>query len=367
MIKNCYIHIPFCKNICTYCDFCKMFYNQNMVFNYLNALEKEIQSTYQGEELETIYIGGGTPNCLNVEELERLFQILSILHKSSNMEFTVEGNIDYFTEEKLLLFKKNGVNRLSIGIESSNPETLKKLGRNLDISLTKEGIKKAREIGFSNINVDLIYAIDGECNHQLDEDISFLLSLSVEHISTYSLMIEDHTILKMQGEKNIDEDLDYSMYQTICKKLKENGYLHYEISNFSKKGYYSKHNLCYWNNQEYYGFGLGASSYLHDKRITNTRSYSKYIKGEFVKEIENVGISEKIEYQILLNLRKKEGISLEEFKRLYKKELISFYNYSSLLKEGLLVLENNYLFIPEDKWYISNEIIVRLLGCEVYG
>lgn len=365
MIKNCYIHIPFCKNICTYCDFCKMYYNKKMLSKYLDALEKEVKSLYKGELLETIYIGGGTPNSLDIDELERLFHIINYLNKIKDIEFTFEGNIDCFTKEKLILLKKYGVNRLSIGIESINKKNLKYLGRSLDKNKIIETIKLMRELGFSNINVDLIYAIPSETINELKEDISFILSLDIEHISTYSLMIEDNTMLKINGEVNISDDLDYLMYKEICSILKDNNYIHYEISNFSKNNYFSKHNLCYWNNREYYGFGLGASSYIGNKRIMNTRSFSKYIDGNYIKEIENVMNKEIMEYQIILNLRKKEGISLIEFRELFGKELINCYDYTNLVNDGLLCLRDKYLFIDEDKWYISNEIIVRLLGCEV--
>ena len=295
MIKNCYIHIPFCKNICTYCDFSKMFYNKEMVNKYLDSLEKEINSIYKGEILDTIYIGGGTPNSLDIIELERLFKIISIFKKSNDIEFTIEGNIECFTKEKLLLLKKYGVNRLSIGIESINKDNLKLLGRSIDTKKVKEIISLARKIGFNNINLDLIYAIRGEDLNILKEDLDFLLSLDVEHISTYSLMIEDNTILGINKINTINEDLDYQMYKYISDTLRNNSYIHYEISNYSKEGYYSRHNLCYWNNREYYGFGMGASSYIDDKRITNTRSFNKYIEGDYIKEIEIISLKEKEE------------------------------------------------------------------------
>ena len=366
MIKNCYIHIPFCKSICTYCDFSKMYYDEGMVQSYLNALKREIESIYQGEILDTIYIGGGTPLCLSLDELKELFDILSIFNKSKEIEFTIEGNIESITKEKLIFLKEQGVNRLSIGIETIDSNLLKYLGRSIDKNQVKDVISMAREIGFSNINVDLMYAIPGEDISTLKKDLDFLLTLDVEHISTYSLMIEDHTLLKIKNQKNISEELDEEMYQFICDTLKNKDYIHYEISNFCKDGYSSMHNLCYWNNLNYYGFGLGASSYIIDKRITNTRSFQKYLSNQFIKEVEIVSRKENIEYQVLLNLRKKEGISFLEFKKRFLLDFEDVYDYSSLIEEGFLKLMDHHLFIPEEKWYISNEIIVRLLGSEVY-
>lgn len=365
MIKNCYIHIPFCNNICSYCDFCKIFYNENMVNRYLDSLEKEIDSIYKNEELETIYIGGGTPSCLNIKQLERLFIILSKLNKANNIEYTIEGNIQSTTKEKLLLYKKYGINRLSLGIESINKENLKLLERETIKEEVIEKIKIMRNQGFNNINVDLIYAIPNETIKTLEEDIDFILSLDVEHISTYSLIIEENTKLYINNIKNIDEELDYEMYNLITKKLKDNNYNHYEISNFAKDGYESIHNNCYWENRQYYGFGLGASSYINDKRITNTRSISNYLNNRYIKEIENITEEIKEEYEVILGLRLLRGINLDNYKKKYNKELKDKYNYNDLLKENLLILKDGYLSIPEDKIYISNEIIVRLLEKEI--
>lgn len=365
MLSNCYIHIPFCSSICSYCDFCKLLYNKQFVSSYLNALEKEIENTYQKEELKTIYIGGGTPSALSIEELEILFNILNKLKKTPDCEITIEGNFESTTKEKLLLYKKYGINRLSFGLESTKEKNLKFLERKVDKKQVKEVIETARTLGFNNINIDLMYALPTETKKDLENDIDFLLSLNIEHISTYSLIIEPHTKLSIKKTRNIDEDLDYEMYELICKKLRNHKYCHYEISNFSKKGYESKHNLCYWNNSEYYGFGLGASSYLGNKRTTNTRSISKYLNGNYQSEIEVLNESDIIEYEIILNLRKSSGISLEGFSNKYKKELKEFYNYKDLLTNGLLVQKNKQLFIPEDKWYISNEIILKILEGEV--
>ena len=360
-MKSCYIHIPFCNKICSYCDFCKLYYNKELVNKYLSSLEKEIKEIYKEEVLETIYIGGGTPSSLSLDELEKLFKILSILNKDKNIEYTIENNFDSITKEKLQLYKKYGINRLSFGIETTNNDYLNLLNRSLSKDKVKEIINYSKEIGINNINVDLIYALPNESIIDLEKDIDFILSLNIPHISTYSLIIEDNTILKINNYKNISEDLDSEMYNYICKRLKDNNYIHYEISNFSKEGYYSKHNLCYWNNKEYYGFGLGSSSYINNKRITNTRSITNYLKGKYIKEEEIIDTDSNIEYEVILNLRKKEGIDLISFKDKYKKDLLSIYNYKELVNNKFLIHKNNHLYIPEDKWYISNEIIVRLL------
>ena len=351
MIKNCYIHIPFCNKICSYCDFCKLYYDEKFVNRYLNELEKEIKSIYKGEVLDTIYIGGGTPSSLNNKQLERLFEILKLFNKSETVEFTIESNFENINEEKLLIYKKNGINRLSFGLESINENNLTFLNRNITKKKINNTINSCRNLGFNNINIDLIYALPVEDISILKNDLDYIFSLDIEHISTYSLMIEDHTRLKINNIENISEELDYEMYKLICKEMKKNNYYHYEISNFSKPGYESKHNLCYWNNDNYYGFGLGASSYIDNKRITNTRSINKYLNGNYRLDIIELSDNDLIEYKIMLNLRKAEGISLKEVKL----------DVRDLVKEGLLKEENNRVRIPEEKWYVSNEIILRVL------
>ena len=367
MIKNCYIHIPFCDKICSYCDFCKMYKIDKFIDTYLDALEREIKSIYKGEVLETIYIGGGTPSSLNINQLKRLFNILSIFKRSSDCEYTIENNFENIDREKLELYKEVGINRLSFGIETINKKSLKLLDRDIDLDKVNNTIKICRELGFNNINVDLMYALPNESIEELEKDLEFIYSLDVEHISTYSLIIEDHTILGINKTKSVSEDLDYEMYKYICSSMKNNGYKHYEISNFSKDGYSSRHNLCYWDNSNYYGFGLGASSYIDNMRITNTRSLNNYKKEKYVKEIEYLNIDDTMEYEVILNLRKSSGIDLDVFKSKYNKSLIDVYNYNDLVDLGLLILNNNYLYIPEDKWYISNSIIVDVLERKIYG
>jgi len=362
MIKYCYIHIPFCSRICSYCDFCKMLNYDKFIDTYLDALEEEIKTIYKGDTLDTIYIGGGTPSSLNINQLKRLFEILKIFNKSKDIEITIEGNFESTSLDKLQLYKEYGINRLSFGIETINNKYLDFLNRKLDLNEVKEVLKNSRDLGFNNINVDLMYALKDESIKDLEIDLDYVLSLDVEHISTYSLIIEDHTILGINKIDNIDPDLDDDMYKLICNKLKDNGYIHYEISNFCKENYESKHNNSYWANENYYGFGLGASSYIENRRTTNTRSLNHYKLKRYPKEIEYLDTNSMMEYEVILNLRRNTGIDLNKFKEKYNKELSEVYNYKRLLDIGLLVLDNNHLYIPEDKWYISNYILTCILG-----
>lgn len=354
-----YIHIPFCNSICTYCDFCKIFYNKKYINDYLNNLEQEIKVRYKSEIVNTIFIGGGTPSSLDDEELIRLMNIIEIFKLNDNYEFTVECNIESITENKLKIMKKYGVNRISIGVESFDNSIIKLLGRNH----TKKDVYNKIEIVkryFSNINIDLIYAAYDDINI-LKSDIDCFLKLDIPHISTYSLIIEDNTMLKINGMKNIDEDIDYEMYKYIEDALEKNDYIHYEISNYAKNGYQSKHNLVYWNNEEYYGFGLSSTSYINNERITNTKNLRKYLNGEYLDTSVYEDKDIRMENEIMLGLRKLDGIDLDRFKEKFNVSLEDIYNIDNLISEGYLVKEDNYIKINKKYMYISNEIIVRIL------
>ena len=361
MVRSCYIHIPFCEHICSYCDFSKMYYHEEWCKRYLDALKNEISMYYQGEELDTIYIGGGTPSSLSISNLESLFQILELLKKSPSCEMTVECNIENITFEKLELFKKKGINRLSIGIESSNPEILSLLERSYSKEKILSCMNLVKQFGFSNINVDLIYAIPSETMDMLLADLEFILSFNVSHISTYSLMIEEHTKLFNQKVMPIREELDFEMYETIHQKLTDAGYEHYEISNFSKSGFRSKHNMTYWKNKEYYGFGLGASGFIFGIRYSNTRSFQDYEKGKYHDIEEKVSKQLDMENEIMLGFRTMEGISKETFKKKYGYDFKEIDVVSSLLEQGKLVETETSYYIPFRYWYISNEILIHFI------
>lgn len=356
-----YIHIPFCKSICAYCDFCKVLYNKEWAVAYLKKLKDEIKDRYMGEKIKTIYIGGGTPSSLSIKEIEYLLALTNLLNIQELEEFTFECNIEDITEELLDLLTKFKVNRLSIGIESFNEENLLLMKRKTDYKDAKRKMELIRSKGFNNVNLDLIYALPGEKMSTLKKDIKLLLSLNPEHISTYSLMIEDNTFLNYKKVNNISEEIDASMYEYICKKLKKAGYNHYEISNFAKEKCESKHNLVYWNNEEYYGFGCGASGYIAGVRYDNTRSLSKYLNGE-VNSTDNLLSAETImEYELMLGFRKIEGIKLQEFYDKYKVNMQDVFPIKPLIKNGDLIYKDGYIKINPKKLYVMNEILLKLV------
>ncbi len=349
VVKSAYIHIPFCKSICSYCDFCKMYYNENQVQKYLNALEKEIDLYYKNERLKTIYIGGGTPSSLSISELKQLFSIINKFRVDKVYEFTFECNVEDLSEELLKLLKENKVNRLSIGVESFNEKTLNILGRKYNFNV-KDRINLAKKY-FSNINIDLIYGVNGETLKDLKQDLIRFTELDLNHISIYSLILENNTILKVSNYQEIDEDLCRDMYDYIVSFLESKGYEHYEISNFAKSGFRSLHNLTYWYNNKYYGFGLGASGYIGNVRYTNTRSKSKYLKGNY--RLEEEIISQKIDMEnfMILGLRKTEGISKRDFFKRYNKQIEDVFDVRKLKQN-----KDNY-YIDKNMLYISNSIL----------
>ena len=359
MVKSAYIHIPFCNNICSYCDFCKLLYNKNFVKKYLDALEKEITNNYKNEILDTIYVGGGTPSSLSVSELNKLFSIIKIFKLSKEYEFTFEVNIEDITEEKLEILKENKVNRLSIGIESFNDKYLKYLGRNYTSDIINEKVELAKKY-FDNINVDLMYALKNESLDDLEEDIDKILKLDIKHISCYSLIIEKNTKLYIDNTKYISDDLDSDMYDLIDKKL-ENKYHRYEVSNYSITSYESRHNLTYWKNNEYYGFGLGAAGYIDNIRYTNTRNLSKYISGSYEGQEEVLTKEDKIKYEFILGLRLTSGINKDNFNKKYGININEIEIIKKLINKGLLIDDKINIYVPKKYFYVLNDILVNFV------
>ncbi len=358
-MKSAYIHIPFCKTICSYCDFCKVYANEKWINEYLSSLELEIKNKYKGEVLDTIYIGGGTPSCLNNNELKKLFSILNILKKSSDIEFTFECNIEDINIDKINILKNNNVNRISIGVQSFIKKNIEFLNRHHTKEEVFEKIELLKQNGFDNINIDLIYAIPFETLEDLEYDLDCFLELDIPHISTYSLIIEENTKLFIDKYEPISDELDYEMYKLINVKL--SNYHHYEISNFAKIGYESKHNLTYWNNNLYYGFGLNAVGYDGINRYTNTKNLTKYLKNNWLQEKEEITFNQQIENAFILGFRKIDGINIEEFKNKYNLDLNNNQIVNKLIKQGRLVKEGNFIKIKEEYIYTSNNILIEFI------
>lgn len=357
--KSLYIHIPFCESICDYCDFTKLQYFHSFAEKYLVALKKELNEKVTNKELDTIYIGGGTPTSLNDEQFEELLKMVDPLAKCVK-EYTVEANPESLTLSKIKLLKKYGINRVSIGVESTNNQILKSINRKHTFEDVKTAVDNLRENGINNINLDLIIGLPNVSFKMLEKDINNILSLNPNHISCYSLTVHEHTVFYINKIEEPNEEYSYEAYKTINSLLEENGFIHYEVSNWSKPGFESLHNLTYWRNEQYYGLGLGASGYIDNIRYKNTTNFNKYIS--FINEIEQevVTLEDNRQYEIMLRLRTKEGIDVLDFKDKFgydiyerNKDVIDDYvNRGYLLTsarrivptfEGMMILDKIYL------------------------
>ena len=329
----------------------------------MNALLCEIKTKYKGEELKTIYFGGGTPTLLEAEELK---EILDLFNFSSETEITIEANPETITLDKLIKIKEAGFNRISLGIQSFDNNLLKEIGRNHTEDTIYCAIENIKKAGFSNISIDLIYGLPNQTMALWKSDLEKAVCLDVQHISSYGLKIEDDSFFGKNIPKNLpDDEMQAAMFTELCKHLKENNFSHYEISNFAKSGYESNHNCAYWKNKNYYGFGLNASGYEENIRYKNLCNFEEYIKTPTKHEEEEIlSQTETMENEIFLALRLKSGINLTDFNNKFNinfeekyKEIIDKYSKLKLLK-----IENNRCYLTENGMLFSNEIMSEFIN-----
>ena len=351
--KSLYIHIPFCEHICIYCDFTKLFYNQKYEKPYLDSLENEIKSKVTNK-VRTLYFGGGTPTALSDEGFERILRFAS-QYLEAEYEFTVETNVENLTESKLDIMKKYGVNRLSIGVQSTCNALLKKIGRHHTFEEAQKIVFLAKSKGFSNINIDLIYGFKNESLNDLKQDLEEFIKLDIDHISIYSLIVEKGSILYNQKYSEQEETESRKFYEFIISFLRQNGYERYEISNFARNHKYSSHNLTYWHNEEYYGCGLGASGYVDGVRYENTKSLPEYLKGNYISSSEKVGEQELEEYFLLTNLRLEQGFLKADYKKQFGVDFEK--KYESKIKNFSL---NKYFDFKDDQVRLTDEGLILM-------
>lgn len=330
MADSVYIHIPFCKSKCKYCSFVS-FTNSEKQDEYVRALIDEIKYYYKGESIKTLYFGGGTPSLLSILNLKRIIKIFDL---KQDCEVTIEVNPDDANLEYFKSLTNLGFNRISLGSQSFNNNVLKEIGRRHTSEQVINAIQLAKEAGFKNISLDLIYGLPIA---DIEEDLKIITTLGVQHISTYGLKIEENSYWGKFPPQNLpDEDKQADMYLKVNEYLEKQDYKRYEISNFSLKGYESKHNLNYWNNAEYYGFGIAAHGYINGIRYSNCCNFEKYIQDSTVHELEHlVTEKEKLEEEIFLGFRKEEGINIAKINKNFNIDFDE--KYKSPLKK----------FIPE--------------------
>lgn len=375
MIKNAYIHIPFCKSKCNYCSFVS-YPTLELKEGYLNALISQIKIEYKGESMETLYFGGGTPSILSVTEFEKL---LSMFNLAKDAEITAEINPEGVDEDYLRGLKKVGINRISIGSQTLDDKILKTIGRRHNSQRIKDVVNKAKAVGFGNLSLDLIYGLPEQNLVGFEKDLKTVVDLNVQHVSLYGLKIEEGCYFYKNLPNALpDSDLQADMYLKAIEMLKNAGFEHYEISNFAKKGFESKHNLNYWQNNTYYGFGCSASGYIYPPpqpshlkeggsiRYTNESALKKYIANPTEKSSQDVLSNQEIlEEAIFLGLRKMSGINIQEINDKFGIDFEQKYSkiIDQYLKTGHLIQTEKGYALSVDGILVSNEILAEFIDC----
>ncbi len=368
---SAYVHIPFCTQICYYCDFSKVFIKNQPVDDYLQALIREFES-YDIEQLRTLYIGGGTPTSITAQQLDYLLTNLTKhLDLSVLEEFTIEANPGDLTDDKIEVLKKSAINRVSLGVQTFNDKQLKRIGRSHNESQIYSTIDHLKTAGLDNISIDLIYALPGQTMEDVKENVAKAIALDIPHLSLYSLILEHHTVFmnKMRrGKLNLpQEDLEVEMFEYIIAELEANGFEHYEISNFTKPGFESRHNLMYWDNAEYYGVGAGASGYLNGVRYRNRGPIQHYLKavseGNARLSEEVLTKDEMMEEELFLGLRKKSGVSIAKFEEKFGVSFEEHYGQivTELCQQGLLVSDDKVVRMTKKGLFLGDTVAEKFI------
>ena len=361
MKEALYVHIPFCDSICSYCDFARVYNNEDRVDAYLKVLETDILSK-DLTQLKTIYIGGGTPSALNLRQLRTLFELLEPYTKEL-IEYTIEINPESLDQDKASLMSEYGINRASLGMQVTQNNLLKIINRKHTIEEVSTAIDILKKAGIHNISVDLMYGIPEQTLENVLESIKVIHSFDITHVSLYSLTIEPDSAFGRLGYKEVDRNLDASMYEESIKSLKDFGFNRYEISNFSKKGYESKHNKYYWRYDDFIGVGLHASGKEDHKRYTNTRNIQEYLEGDFNPEIIDLTLEDEMFEYIMMNLRLSEGMSISKYNEMFNLDFYMKHKIAidELKSEGLIIIEDDNIRASDEGLELLFDVLERFM------
>ena len=368
---SAYVHIPFCTQICYYCDFSKVFIKNQPVDSYLEHLIEEYDS-YDIQKLRTLYIGGGTPTALSAPQLAFLLEKLTDkLDLSYLEELTIEANPGDLDQEKIAVLKDSPVNRVSLGVQTFNDRMLKQIGRSHLEKDIYENIANLKKAGFDNISIDLIYALPKQTMEDVKTNVAKAIALDIPHMSLYSLILENHTVFMNRMRRGKlplpKEDLEAEMFEYIIAELEKAGFEHYEISNFSKPGFESRHNLMYWDNAEYYGIGAGASGYVDGVRYKNHGPIRHYLQaveaGNARVQEEVLTLNEKMEEEMFLGLRKKSGVSKKRFEEKFGLSFEDQYGavVSELTEQGLLVPDRDIVRMTKQGLFLGDTVAEKFI------
>ena len=372
-----YIHIPFCVKKCSKCDFVSFCSDKKKWEQYTNAVVCEIENKKieNSKKVTTIYIGGGTPSLIPEKYIVKIINTVKSRFKIEELaEITIEVNPGTVTEKKLVAYKNVGINRISIGLQSAEDRILKLIGRIHNYQTFLSTYNLTRNIGFENINVDLMLAIPTQTKEELLNTLNKVIELKPNHISLYSLIVEENTEIKKALEvgklEYVDEKVEREMYWKTKRILEKNGYFHYEISNFAKRGFESKHNMDCWNQEEYIGFGIAAHSYINNKRFSNISNLEEYIKNineeNFEKNIElheSQTKQDKMKEYMIIGLRKIDGISISEFERRFRISPLFYFRFEidKLVKENLLEVDLDYIKLTKKGLDFANIVFEEFI------
>ena len=368
---SAYVHIPFCTQICYYCDFSKVFIKNQPVDSYLEHLLEEFRS-YDIQKLSTLYIGGGTPTALSASQLEVLLKGLTEnLDLSVLEELTIEANPGDLDADKIDVLKNSAVNRVSLGVQTFDDKMLKKIGRSHLEKDIYENIDRLKLAGFDNISIDLIYALPGQTMEQVKENVAKAIGLDIPHMSLYSLILENHTVFMNRMRRGKlplpKEELEAEMFEYIISELERAGFEHYEISNFSKPDFESRHNLMYWDNAEYYGIGAGASGYVNGIRYKNHGPIRHYLnaveEGNARITEEHLSQKEQMEEEMFLGLRKKSGVSMARFEEKFGRSFDGLYGeiVKDLVQQGLMQIEGDRVRMTKRGLFLGDTVAERFI------
>ena len=369
--SSAYVHIPFCTQICYYCDFSKVFIKNQPVDAYLEHLIQETRS-YEIGKLRTLYIGGGTPTALSAQQLAYLLtELPKVMDLSEVEEFTIEANPGDLDPDKIAVLKDSQVNRVSLGVQTFDNKMLKKIGRSHQEQDIYDNIRHLKQAGFDNISIDLIYALPSQTMDQVKENVAKAIDLDIPHMSLYSLILENHTVFMNRMRRGKlplpKEELEAEMFEYIIEELEKAGFEHYEISNFSKPGFESRHNLVYWDNAEYYGLGAGASGYVDGIRYKNHGPIRHYIEaveaGKARITEEHLTLEEKMEEELFLGLRKKTGVSKARFEEKFGISFDQRYGQvvASLTEQGLLVPDDKQVRMTKRGLFLGDTVAEKFI------
>lgn len=372
---SAYVHIPFCEHICYYCDFNKVFLEGQPVDEYIEALLKEARLSLiknPVKNMETLYVGGGTPTSLNASQLDRLLSGLREILPYNEGEFTVEANPGDLSGEKLDVMKNYGVNRLSMGVQTFDDRLLKKIGRKHTAKDVYDTVRLLEEKDFSNVTIDLIYALPGQSLESFRDTVERALALDLPHYALYSLILENQTMFMnwvRRGKMQLPEqELEAQMYAETIKAMEKAGRMQYEISNFAKPGFESQHNLVYWNNQNYFGLGAGASGYLENRRYKNRGPIQHYMKALTdnqlpILEEERLSQKEQIEEEMFLGLRKISGVDKTVFESRFDQKLTDVYGdvIEKLKQQKLIAETDSRVRLTKTGLFRGNDVFEKFL------